>query len=205
MKLPVKWLAAGAVIAAVAAIAVAQRGRPEPVSARSPEPGSLPLVTRFARQAGVSGLRTLVRAGSGDKTVRIVTGHDSSGSSCWTVSAAGGSVAGPFRCGSLPAPHGALAVFPDISGDPGSKEATAVTLVGLAGPNVGSVEAKLLDGSTRELRLRKGTFGFSATSPAALPTAVRAYSRTGALLAERTLRLTAGPGCTATNCLVPTP
>lgn len=193
MKRSWKWFAASVVpvAAIVATVLLLTGGRAGSVSAQPQAVTYTPssLVAQLAQQADVGQLASLVSAGSGDNSVSIVTGESASGTPCWTVTFGGGRIAGPFRCGSAPAPEGPLKIFPDISGPPGSNAATSVTLVGLARGDIASVEAKLLNGSTTDLPVTNGTFGYAATSASLLPTSIRAYGKAGDLLAEQAIGL----------------
>lgn len=199
MKWPPTGLLAAALITTAVAVTIAvavTSGRPSPASA-GPLPASTytpgAFVADLARQAHVGTLKALVSAGTGDSTVTIVTGTDASGEPCWTVTVLGGRAGNHFRCGAAPSADGAISIFPDISGAPGSAMATSVSLIGLARHDVARVEATLLDGSNKNLTLANGTFSYAATDQAALPTVVRAYDEGGRLIGEQTLKVDDGP------------
>lgn len=199
MMRPSGVLVAGVVAtgAVVAAVVVVLSGGSEAASAQPGRnigysPGAV--VAQWARQAGIAELRALVSAGSGDREVAIVTGKNAAGVPCWTAVGAGGRVAGPFRCGTVaPTPSSAVVVFASVSGPAGSTAADSVTLVGVTRPDVVSVEALLIDGTTKELAMTNGTFTYAATLLAELATAVRGYDRTGRLIREETINLGGGP------------
>jgi hypothetical protein len=151
------------------------------------------VVAKWAQGAGVDGLRVLVSAGTGADEVAIVVGQNGARARCWTAVAAGGRVAGPFRCGAAPAPNGALSVFAQVSGAAGSITADSVSLVGLARPDVAVVEAMLADGSSKQLTLTKGTFSYTSASATDLPTVLRAYNAAGRLIGEQSINLGSGP------------
>jgi hypothetical protein len=195
-----KWLGAALLAAAAGGImvivVVLVSSRPGSASAHVlPAQGYTPspFVENLAEQANVGDLSVLRAAGKGDSTVSIVTGRDPSGAPCWTVTVLGGQAGNGFRCGTAPVSEGAITIFPDISGPSGSTLATSVALVGLARSDVASVRATLVGGSTTDLPLTNGTFGYAASDRSLLPTVVRAYGKDGRLLGEQALELDDGP------------
>lgn len=195
-----RWLlgvvvAAGVIIATLLALLSggSESASAQPARAGGYVPGAV--VARWAREAGVSQLRVLASAGGVDRDVAIVTGRNGAGVPCWTAVGSGGRVAGPFRCGAaVPTPGAALLVFARVSGPAGSTTADAVTLLGFIRPDVASVEALLVGGTTKPLATTNGTFSYAAASPAELPTAMRAYNAAGRLVGEQAINLESGPG-----------
>lgn len=193
-----RWLVGGLVTAGIVAAAVALGGggpgsaSAQPTRVTDYMPG--PVVARWAAEAGITDLRALARAGTADHDVVIISGKNRAGVPCWTAVASGGRVAAPFRCGAPePTPIGALSVFPRISGSAGSIAADSVALVGFVRADVASVEALLVDGTTRQLTLANRSFSYASTSATDLPTAIRAYNASGRLIGEQTIHLESGP------------
>jgi hypothetical protein len=97
-----------------------------------------------------------------------------------------------------------MKIFSDVSGSLVSSAATAVTLVGLVSDAVASVDAKLVDDSTRQIAVTNGAFGYAADTEDALPRSIRAYSQAGDLLEEEEIGRE-GPNCSSSDCSTSTP
>jgi hypothetical protein len=56
------------------------------------------------------------------------------------------------------------------------------------------VEAKLADGSTRQLTITDGAFAYASSSRDDLPTSIRAYDASGRLVSTKDIVLASGVG-----------